>query len=123
MTKYCRYHQNHDHTTKECKALQDKIEELVRTGHFRRFVRKDDHSPRSQHPPRSDHRRPPRDPRHDKRPNQPANPDPQPARTDVTPADPPYTALSTPSLVVLLVEDPPPPPGRDTSAISNPSTT
>jgi len=35
MTKYCRYHQNHDHTTGECKALQDKIEELVCAGHFR----------------------------------------------------------------------------------------
>jgi len=35
----------------------------------------------------------------------------------------PYAALLTPSLVVLLVADPPHPPGRDTSAISNPSST
>ena len=35
----------------------------------------------------------------------------------------PCAALSTPSLVVLLVEDPPPWLGRDTSAVSNPSTT
>ena len=34
----------------------------------------------------------------------------------------PYTTLSTPSLMVLLVEDPPPLPRWDTSAISNPST-
>ena len=43
MTKYCRYHRNNGHTTEECKALQDKIEELVRVGHFRRFIRRDDH--------------------------------------------------------------------------------
>jgi len=44
MTKYCCYHRNHGHTTEECKALHDKIEELVRAGHFRRFIRRDDHS-------------------------------------------------------------------------------
>ena len=38
MTKYCRYHRNHGHTIEECKAFQDKIEELVRAGHFRYFV-------------------------------------------------------------------------------------
>ena len=50
MTKYCRYHRNHGHTTEDCKALQDKIEELVRAGHFRCFIRRDDHSSRSCHP-------------------------------------------------------------------------
>jgi len=50
MTKYCRYHRNHDHTTKDYKALQYKIEELVRAGHFHRFIRRDDHSSRSRHP-------------------------------------------------------------------------
>jgi len=89
MTKYCRYHRNHDHTTEECKALQDKIEELVHVGHFCCFVRRDDHLSRSHHPPRSYHRRRPQDSRDDKRPNQPANHDPQPAYTDVTPANPP----------------------------------
>jgi len=85
MTKYCRYHRNHGHTTEECKALQDKIEELVRAGHFRRFIRRDDHSSSS----RSDHRRLPHDSRHDKRPTQPINQEPEPTRTDITPADPP----------------------------------
>jgi len=47
MTKYCRYHHSHGHTTEDCKALQDKIEELVRAGHFRGFIRRDDHSSRS----------------------------------------------------------------------------
>jgi len=52
MTKYCRYHRNHGHTIEECKALQDKIEELVRAGHFRCFIRRDDHSSsRTCHPP------------------------------------------------------------------------
>jgi len=50
MTKYCRYHRNHGHTTEDCKALQDKIEELVRAGQFCRFIRRDDHSSRSRHP-------------------------------------------------------------------------
>jgi len=89
MTKYCRYHRNHGHTTEDCKALPDKIEELVRVGIFCRFVRREDHSSRSHHPPRSDDRRPPRDSLHDKRPNQPTNQHPQPAHTNVTPADPP----------------------------------
>jgi len=43
MTKYCRYHHNHVHTTEDYKALQDKIKELVRAGHFRRFICRDDH--------------------------------------------------------------------------------
>ncbi|XP_027931921.1 uncharacterized protein LOC114187764 [Vigna unguiculata] len=83
MTKYCRYHRNNGHTTEECKSLQDKIEELVRVGHFCRFIRRDDH------PPRSDHRSPSRDSRHDKRPNQPTNCDHQPACTNIAPTDPP----------------------------------
>jgi len=91
MTKYCRYHRNHGHTTEECKALQDKIEELVCAGHFRRFIRRDDHSSSSwsRHPPRSDHRRPQHDARHDRHPTQPTSQEPKPARTDITPVDPP----------------------------------
>jgi len=89
MTKYCRYHRNHGHTMKDCKALQDKIEELVRAGPFRYFSRREDHPSRSRHPPHSDHKRPSHDSRYDRRPNQPPNQDPQPARTDVTPDDPP----------------------------------
>jgi len=91
MTKYCRYHRNHGHTTEECKALQDKIEELVRAGHFHRFIRRDDHSSssRSRHPPRPDHRRQPNDSHHNSHPVQPNNQQPEPAHTDITPADPP----------------------------------
>jgi len=91
MTKYCRYHRNHGHTTEECKALQDKIEELVRAGHFRRFIRRDDHSSsfRSCHPTRPDHRRQPNYAHHNSHPTQPNNQHPEPARTDITLADPP----------------------------------
>jgi len=111
-------------STEECKALQDKIEELVRAGHFRRFIRRDDHSSssRSHYPHRSDHKRPQHDSRHDRRPAQPTNQEPESARTDITPTDPPYAAPSTPSLVASLVEDPLLLPEKDTSAISNPST-
>jgi len=124
MTKYCRYHRNHGHTTKEWKALQDKIEELVRAGHFRRFIRRDDHSSssRSRHPPRPDHRRQPNDAHHNSHPTQPSNQQPEPARTDITLATPPYEAPLTPSLVASQVEVPPRLPERDTSAIYNPLT-
>ena len=37
--KQCRYHQNNGHSTEECQALKDKIEELIQVGHLRRFVR------------------------------------------------------------------------------------
>ena len=76
MTKYCRYHRNNGHTT-------DKIEELVRVGHFHHFIRRDDH------PTRSDHRRPPHDSRHNKCPSQPTSRDPQPAHTDIALTDHP----------------------------------
>jgi len=90
MTKYCRYHRNHGHTTEECKALQDKIEELVRAGHFRRFIRRDDHtSSRTHHPPRHDHRRQPSTTNHNSQPAQPNDQHSQPAHTNITPADPP----------------------------------
>jgi len=34
-TKHCRFHQNYGHTTEECVALKDKIEELIQAGHPR----------------------------------------------------------------------------------------
>jgi len=34
QTKHCRYHRNHDHSTEECIALKDKIEELIQAGHL-----------------------------------------------------------------------------------------
>jgi len=37
-SKHCRYHQNYGHSTDECWALKDKIEELIQAGHLGRFV-------------------------------------------------------------------------------------
>ncbi|XP_068486801.1 uncharacterized protein [Phaseolus vulgaris] len=37
--KRCRYHKNTGHSTEECQALKDKIEELIQAGHLRCFVR------------------------------------------------------------------------------------
>jgi len=45
MTKYCKYHRNNGHTTDECKALQDKIEELIFADQLRWFIkREEDHN-------------------------------------------------------------------------------
>jgi len=125
MTKYCRYHRNHGHTTEECKALQDKIEELVRPGHFHRFIRRDDNSSSSS---RSRH---PLDLITDVlhmtlvTTNTPLNPpvknQSRPAPTSPLPTLP-YVAPLTPSLVASLAEDPLLLPEKDTSAISNLST-
>jgi len=37
-TRHCRFHQNYGHTSEECVALKDKIEELIQAGHLRQFV-------------------------------------------------------------------------------------
>ncbi|XP_068486851.1 uncharacterized protein [Phaseolus vulgaris] len=50
--KQCRYHQNVGHSTEECQALKDKIEELIQAGHLRRFVRNGRDPPRRADPPR-----------------------------------------------------------------------
>jgi len=38
-TKHCEYHKNHDHHSKECIGLKDRIEELIQAGQLKRFVR------------------------------------------------------------------------------------
>ena len=30
--KYCRFHKDHDHNTKDCKDLKEQIEELIQKG-------------------------------------------------------------------------------------------
>jgi len=50
--KQCRYHKNTGHSTEECQALKDKIEELIQIGHLHRFVRNDRDPPRRADPPR-----------------------------------------------------------------------
>ncbi|XP_017410223.2 uncharacterized protein LOC108322592 [Vigna angularis] len=37
--KSCRYHQNHGHTTEDCITLKNEIENLIRAGHLRRFIK------------------------------------------------------------------------------------
>jgi len=40
MIKYCKYHHNNGHTTDKSNVLQDKIEELIRFGHLKQFVKR-----------------------------------------------------------------------------------
>ncbi|XP_047165734.1 uncharacterized protein LOC124834942 [Vigna umbellata] len=40
-TKHCLYHKNMGHTTEECVTLKDKIEELIRAGQLKQYVRVD----------------------------------------------------------------------------------
>ncbi|XP_020225378.1 uncharacterized protein LOC109807268 [Cajanus cajan] len=49
-TKSCKYHRNRGHSTEDCAALKDKIEDLIKQGQLQRFVDR----PRS--PRRDDHR-------------------------------------------------------------------
>ncbi|XP_017413243.1 uncharacterized protein LOC108324826 [Vigna angularis] len=37
--KSCRYHQNHGHITEDCITLKNEIENLIRAGHLRRFIK------------------------------------------------------------------------------------
>ncbi|RDY06957.1 hypothetical protein CR513_08984, partial [Mucuna pruriens] len=39
-SKYYQYNRNYGHTTKACRTLKDKIEELVQVGHLRKFVKR-----------------------------------------------------------------------------------
>jgi len=38
-SKHYRFYQNYEHSTEECLALKDKIEELIQVGHLRQFVK------------------------------------------------------------------------------------
>ena len=39
-SKYCRFHQNHEHCTNECRYLKDQVETLIRQGKLQKYVRK-----------------------------------------------------------------------------------
>ncbi|GAV89895.1 hypothetical protein CFOL_v3_33307, partial [Cephalotus follicularis] len=39
--KYCRYHRDHGHDTKECRQLKNQIEDLIKKGHLRKYVDRD----------------------------------------------------------------------------------
>ncbi|XP_047168504.1 uncharacterized protein LOC124837239 [Vigna umbellata] len=40
-TKHCTYHLNIGHNTEDCTVLKDKVEELIRAGHLRKFVKEE----------------------------------------------------------------------------------
>ncbi|XP_017413009.1 uncharacterized protein LOC108324579 [Vigna angularis] len=48
-TKHCTYHLNIGHNTEDCTVLKDKVEELIRAGHLRKFVKEER---RARSPPR-----------------------------------------------------------------------
>ncbi|XP_020234498.1 uncharacterized protein LOC109814472 [Cajanus cajan] len=41
--KACRFHRNMGHSTEECSALKDKLEDLIKQGHLRSFITIQDH--------------------------------------------------------------------------------
>ncbi|RZR73893.1 hypothetical protein BHM03_00029245, partial [Ensete ventricosum] len=55
--RYCRFHREYDHDTEECHDLQYQIEDLIRRGHLRRYVR-DQSSLLDSRPPRNSSPRP-----------------------------------------------------------------
>ncbi|XP_020207592.1 uncharacterized protein LOC109792583 [Cajanus cajan] len=38
LSKSCSYHQNHGHSTEECAALKDKVEELIKQGQLKKYI-------------------------------------------------------------------------------------
>ncbi|GAV58205.1 hypothetical protein CFOL_v3_01739, partial [Cephalotus follicularis] len=40
--KYCRYHRDHGHDTEECRHLMNHIEDLIRKGHLRKYMDRND---------------------------------------------------------------------------------
>ena len=42
--KYCRFHKDHGHYTKDCRDLKEQIEELIRKGKLQKYVKKGESS-------------------------------------------------------------------------------
>ena len=42
--KYCRFHKDHGHNTKDCKDLKEQIEELIRKGKLQKYVKKGEYN-------------------------------------------------------------------------------
>ncbi|RRT65741.1 hypothetical protein B296_00001118 [Ensete ventricosum] len=55
--RYCRFHREYDHDMEECRDLQHQIEDLIRHGHLRWYVRDQSSLPTSR-PPRDSSPRP-----------------------------------------------------------------
>ncbi|XP_027912513.1 uncharacterized protein LOC114171939 [Vigna unguiculata] len=98
LSKYCHYHRNNGHTTDECDTLRDKIQELVRAGHLKHYIRETgEGAPRPRYE-RNDNRRverrpdrrierrePRREPARTQHTEQRMPTQPQPRRTDDRP--------------------------------------
>ena len=61
--KYCHFHKDHDHYTKDCIDLKKKIEELIRKGKLQKFIKKGDSS-KSRGDNKDKHKASPRDEDH-----------------------------------------------------------
>ncbi|XP_020207544.1 uncharacterized protein LOC109792534 [Cajanus cajan] len=56
-TKACQFHRNRGHTTEECSALRDRIEDLVKVGHLQSFVQSLDNQRSDNRTGRGEYRR------------------------------------------------------------------
>lgn len=78
-TKYYRFHDNYGHTTEDCRALKDRIEELIQAGYVARFVRRPQEEQQANRPRQGDRfqdrkRRRNRQENHKNQEEQPAEP-------------------------------------------------
>ena len=98
LSKYCHYHRNNGHTTDECDTLRDKIEELIRAGHLRHYIREvgvgpprpryernDNRRTERRNDQRAERREPRREPARAQNAEQREPPQPQPRRADDRP--------------------------------------
>uniref|UniRef100_A0A804HW31 Uncharacterized protein n=1 Tax=Musa acuminata subsp. malaccensis TaxID=214687 RepID=A0A804HW31_MUSAM len=51
QSKYCRFHRDYSHDTKDCHDLWNQIEALIRRGHLRRYLKSQEATPRPRGPP------------------------------------------------------------------------
>ena len=42
--KYCRFHKDHGHNTKDCRDLKEQVEEMIRKGKLQKYVKKGEYS-------------------------------------------------------------------------------
>ncbi|XP_028119485.1 uncharacterized protein LOC114316974 [Camellia sinensis] len=68
QSKYCRFHQDHDHNTEECVNLKDQVESLIRQGRLSRFTAARPHQRPRTEPTKNNHQHTP--PRRPAQPNQ-----------------------------------------------------
>ena len=61
--KYCRFHKDHDHYTKDYRDLKEQIEELIQKGKLQKYVKKGD-SNKSKDNNKDKHKASPRDKDH-----------------------------------------------------------